>query len=436
MRVLIVGSGGREHCLAWKLARSPRIDRIYVAPGNGGTTWEGRPGQLALSENVAIEATDMSGLVAFARNSGIDLTVVGPEAPIVAGIVDAFAAAGLRIFGPTRAAAQLEGSKAFAKRFMLEHGIPTGRAEILGQYSAARRYLREVGAPIVVKANGLASGKGVMVCATLDEAEQALRTTMVERAFGDAGSEVLIEEKLEGQEVSLLAFCDGHTVVPMVPAQDHKAVYDGDRGPNTGGMGCYAPARLMTPELIAQVTREVLQPTVDGMRALGTPYVGVLYAGLMITDQGPRVLEFNCRFGDPEAQVILPLLQMDLVNVIEACVEGRLAQVGVRWQDASAACVVLAPGGYPDRHQWGKTIVGLQEAAGLDNVLVFHAGTRREGERVVTSGGRALGITAVGPTLAGALERAYAAVERVHFEGMHYRRDIGAKGLGADPGSG
>ena len=436
MRVLIVGSGGREHCLAWKLARSPRIDRIYVAPGNGGTTWEGRPGQLALSENVAIEATDMSGLVAFARNSGIDLTVVGPEAPIVAGIVDAFAAAGLRIFGPTRAAAQLEGSKAFAKRFMLEHGIPTGRAEILGQYSAARRYLREVGAPIVVKANGLASGKGVMVCATLDEAEQALRTTMVERAFGDAGSEVLIEEKLEGQEVSLLAFCDGHTVVPMVPAQDHKAVYDGDRGPNTGGMGCYAPARLMTPELIAQVMREVLQPTVDGMRALGTPYVGVLYAGLMITDQGPRVLEFNCRFGDPEAQVILPLLQTDLVNVIEACVEGRLPHVGVRWQDASAACVVLASGGYPGRYERGRTVVGLQEAAGLDNVFAFHAGTGREGKRVVTSGGRVLGITAVGPTLACVLERAYAAVERVHFEGIHYRRDIGAKGLAADPGNG
>jgi phosphoribosylamine--glycine ligase len=275
-----------------------------------------------------------------------------------------------------------------------------------------------------------------MVCATLDEAKQALRTTMVERAFGDAGNEVLIEEKLDGQEASLLAFCDGHTVVPMVPAQDHKAVYDGDRGPNTGGMGCYAPARLMTPELIAQVMREVLQPTVDGMRALGTPYVGVLYAGLMITDQGPRVLEFNCRFGDPEAQVILPLLQTDLVNVIEACVEGRLSQVSLRWQDASAACVVLASGGYPGRYERGRTVVGLQEAAGLDNVFAFHAGTGREGKRVVTSGGRVLGITAVGPKLACALEQAYAAVERVHFEGMHYRRDIGAKGLAADPGNG
>jgi len=436
MRVLIVGSGGREHCLAWKLARSPRVDQVYLAPGNGGTIWEGISGQLASAENVAIEATDIKGLVAFSRNGGIDLTVVGPEAPLVEGIVDVFADAGMRIFGPTRAAAQLEGSKAFAKRFMLEHGIPTGQAEILDRYSTALDCLRRTGAPIVVKASGLAAGKGVMVCATLDEAEQALRTTMVERAFGDAGNEVLIEEKLIGQEASLLAFCDGHTVVPMVPAQDHKAVYDGDRGPNTGGMGCYAPARLMTPSLVAQVMREVLQPAVDGMRALGTPYVGVLYAGLMIADQGPRVLEFNCRFGDPEAQVILPLLQTDLVEVMEACMDGRLAQVDVRWQDASAACIVLASGGYPDRYDKGKAVVGLKEAAGMDHVLVFHAGTRREGQRVVTSGGRVLGVAAVGSTLAFALEQAYAAVERVHFEGMHYRRDIGAKGLVGEPGSG
>jgi phosphoribosylamine---glycine ligase len=436
MRVLIVGSGGREHCLAWKLARSPRVDRVYVAPGNGGTIWEGVPGQLASAENVAIEATDISGLVALARNRGIDLTVVGPEAPLVEGIVNVFSDAGLRIFGPTRAAAQLEGSKAFAKRFMLEHGIPTGHAEILDRYNGALDCLRRTGAPIVVKASGLAAGKGVMVCATLDEAEQALRLTMIERAFGDAGNEVLIEEMLVGQEASLLAFCDGRTVVPMVPAQDHKAVYDDDRGPNTGGMGCYAPARLMTPPLIAEVMREVLQPTVDGMRALGTPYVGVLYAGLMITDQGPRVLEFNCRFGDPEAQVILPLLQTDLVEVMEACIDGRLAQAGVRWQDASAACIVLASGGYPDRYTKGKPILGIEDATGMDDVLVFHAGTQREGERVLTSGGRVLGVAAVGPTLASTLKQAYAAVERVHFEGMHYRRDIGAKGLAAEPGSG
>ena len=431
MRVLVVGSGGREHCLAWRLARSPRAGQVYVAPGNGGTAWEGRPGQLAAAENVAIEATDLSGLVAFARNKGIDLAVIGPEAPLVEGIVDVFADAGLRVFGPTRAAARLEGSKAFAKRFMLEHGVPTGSARVFDQYDAALDYLRKVGAPIVVKANGLTAGKGVMVCATLGAAEQALRRTMVERAFGDAGNEVLIEEKLDGQEASLLAFCDGQTVVSMVPAQDHKAVYDGDRGPNTGGMGCYAPAQLMTPELIAQVTREVLQPTIDGMAALGTPYVGVLYAGLMITAQGPRVLEFNCRFGDPEAQVILPLLQTDLLDVIEACVEGRLAQVDVRWHDAYAACVVLASGGYPERYEKGKAIMGLEDAAGLDNVLIFHAGTRREGERVTTNGGRAVGVTATGPTLASALKRAYAGVERVQFDGMQYRRDIGAKGLAA-----
>jgi phosphoribosylamine--glycine ligase/phosphoribosylformylglycinamidine cyclo-ligase len=428
MNVLIVGSGGREHCLAWKVARSPRVDQVYVAPGNGGTDWPGAPG-LASSQNVAIDALDVDGLVTFARENQIDLTIVGPEAPLVVGLVDACQSAGLRAFGPTQAAAQLEGSKVFAKRFMVEHGIPTGHAETFTEYGAALAYLRGLGAPIVVKASGLAAGKGVTVCATLKEAEDALHAAMVERVFGAAGDEVLIEERLTGQEASLLVFSDGQTVVPMVVAQDHKAAYDGDSGPNTGGMGCYAPARLMTPGLIDWVMREVMQPTVDGMRAAGTPYVGVLYGGLMLADGGPQVLEFNCRFGDPEAQVILPLLQTDLLDVIEACVEGRLDQVDVRWADEYAACVVVASGGYPGKYEKGKVITGLEAAAQLPDVTLFHAGTRHDGGRTLTNGGRVLGVTGTAPTLKGALDKAYAGVRCVRFEAMQYRRDIGGKAI-------
>jgi phosphoribosylamine--glycine ligase len=449
MQVLVVGSGGREHTLAWKLARSPRVAQVYVARGNAGTTWAGAPRRVAPTapcQNVPIDAIDIAGLLAFAQEHTIDLTVVGPEAPLAAGIVDAFVTCDLPVFGPTQAAAQLEVSKVFAKRFMLDHGIPTGRAEWFTAYDDARTYLREVGAPIVVKASGLAAGKGVTVCAMLEEAEAALRAVMVERVFGDAGDEVLIEECLTGQEASLLAFCDGKTVVPMVVAQDHKAAYDGDRGPNTGGMGCYAPAPLMPPALIERVMREVLQPAVDGMRARGTPYVGVLYAGLMLSaskDGGDaaedefKVLEFNCRFGDPEAQVILPLLETDLIDVLLACVEGRLAEVDVRWRDAYATCVVLASGGYPGSYERGKVISGLGEAGclssdGASSLVVFHAGTRRVGAQTLTDGGRVLGVTAVAPTLAASIARAYEGVGRIGFEGMHYRKDIGKKGVGAE----
>jgi phosphoribosylamine--glycine ligase len=394
---------------------------------------------------------DIEGLLAFAQQRGVGLTVVGPEAPLVAGIVDAFAAQSLPVFGPTQAAAQLEGSKVFAKRFMLDHGIPTGRAEWFTAYDDALAYLRRVGAPIVVKASGLAAGKGVTVCDTVEHAERALRAAMVERVFGDAGAEVLIEECLTGQEASLLAFCDGTTVAPMVVAQDHKAAYDGDRGPNTGGMGCYAPAPLMPQPLIERVTREVLQPVVDGMRAQGMPYAGVLYAGLMLAapgggesaragESGFRVLEFNCRFGDPEAQVILPLLKTDLLDILLACVEGRLAGVNVRWRDAYATCVVLASGGYPGSYRKGQVLSGLGEAGCLShdnsvsNVVVFHAGTRREGAQTVTNGGRVLGVTAVAPTLAASIERAYAGVKLISFEGMEFRTDIGKKGLPAETG--
>jgi len=428
MNVLIVGSGGREHCLAWKIAQSPRVKQVYVAPGNGGTTWNGIPGQLAPAKNVPIDVMDLDRLVDFAR-AKIDLTVVGPEAPLVAGLVDMFQAAGLPIFGPVRTAARLEGSKAFAKQFMVDHNIPTGQAEIFENYDTALAHLRQVGAPIVVKASGLAAGKGVIVCSTLQEAEDALRAIMVKHAFGAAGDTVLIEECLTGQEASLLAFCDGTTVKTMVVAQDHKAAYDGDRGPNTGGMGCYAPASIMPPELIEQVTAQVLVPTLDGMRAQGTPYVGILYAGLMLTEQGVKVLEFNCRFGDPETQVILPLLVTDLVDVIEACIAGTLDETQVLWGDGAAVCVVAASGGYPGSYEKGKAITGLDAADERPDTTVFHAGTRLADGETLTNGGRVLGITAIAPTLEQAIDRSYESLKKIDFEGMQYRTDIGGKGL-------
>jgi phosphoribosylamine--glycine ligase/phosphoribosylformylglycinamidine cyclo-ligase len=418
MRVMVVGSGGREHTLAWKLSHSPRVSQLFVAPGNGGTA--------ALARNVPILATDVPALVSFARQERVDLTVVGPEAPAVAGLVDACDAAGLRAFGPTAAAARLEGSKAFAKRFMVEEGIPTAVGAVFEDYEAALAYLRQGGAPIVVKASGLAAGKGVTVCPTLEEAEAALHRTMVERAFGEAGDQVLIEACLEGEEASMLAFTDGRMVVPMLPARDYKRVGDGDQGPNTGGMGCYAPSPYLPPALVEEVVARVLQPTVDGMRRRGTPYVGVLYAGLMLTNHGPRVLEFNCRFGDPETQVLLPLLESDLAEIFMACLEGRLDEIEVRWKPAHTVCLVVASDGYPGSYKVGKEITGVGEVSRLSDVVVFQAGTRQEDGRLVTAGGRVLAVTATGPSLPQARERAYAAVERIHFDGAHYRRDIGA----------
>ncbi len=422
MRILVVGSGGREHALAWKLAQSSQVSQVFVAPGNGGTA--------AVAQNVPIAATDTSALLAFARREHIDLTVVGPEAPLVAGLVDAFTAAGQRAFGPTAAAARLEGSKAFAKRFMVEEGIPTGVGAIFQDYEAARAYLQ---VPVVVKASGLAAGKGVVVCTTLEEAEAALHQMMVERVFGDAGDQVIVEDRLAGEEASLLAFTDGRTVVPMLPARDYKRIGDGDRGPNTGGMGGYAPSPYLPPALVDEVVARVLQPAVDGMRRRGAPYVGVLYAGLMLTDQGPRVLEFNCRFGDPETQAILPLLESDLAEVMLACVEGRLAEVEVRWKPAHAVCVVMAARGYPGSYDKGKAIAGVEDAAKLPDVVVFQAGTKQEAGRLITAGGRVLAVTAVGPGLAEARARAYAAVERIHFDDAYYRRDIAIGALPLSP---
>lgn len=417
MRVLVVGSGGREHALAWKLARSPRLERLFVAPGNGGTA--------SLAENVPIAATDIPALRLFAQKEQIDLTVVGPEAPLVAGLVDDFAAAGLRAFGPSASAARLEGSKAFAKRFMQEEGIPTAAGATFRDYEAALAYLRQQEGPLVIKASGLAAGKGVTVCTTLEEAEAALHRLMVERALGPAGAEVVVEERLEGEEVSLLAFCDGRTVVPMLPARDYKRLSDGDQGPNTGGMGGYAPSLHLSSEVQEEVVSRILRPTVEGMRRRGTPYVGVLYAGLMLTPQGPRLLEFNCRFGDPEAQVLLPLLENDLLEILLACVEGRLGEIEVRWKEAATTCVVLAAPGYPGSYPTGDEIEGIQEAALLPGVTVFHAGTRLENGRLLTAGGRVLAVTALAADLSQARKRAYEAVRRIRFPGMHYRRDIG-----------
>jgi phosphoribosylamine--glycine ligase / phosphoribosylformylglycinamidine cyclo-ligase len=433
MRVLVVGSGGREHALAWKLSQSSKMTRLFVAPGNGGT------GNVA--QNVPIHADDIPALLAFARREQIDLTVVGPEAPLVAGLVDVFTGAGLHVFGPSAAAAQLEGSKAFAKRFMVEEGIPTGVGAIFDHYEAALAYLRrqfsgsEHNEGIVVKASGLAAGKGVAVCPTLAEAEEALHRTMVERAFGAAGDEVLIEDCLVGEEASLLAFSDGRTVAPMLPARDYKRVGDGDRGPNTGGMGCYAPSPYLPPQVVQEVVARVLQPAVDGMRRRGMPYVGVLYAGLMLTAHGPRVLEFNCRFGDPETQVLLPLLDSDLVDIFLACIVGRLHEITVRWKTAHTVTVVMASGGYPAAYEKGHAIRGVEGAGGLDDVVVFQAGTRVDKGRVLTDGGRVLAVTATAPSQVQARERAYAAVERIHFEGAHYRRDIASASPSSPPPS-
>jgi phosphoribosylamine--glycine ligase len=429
VRVLIVGSGAREHALAWKVAQSPRLTRLYVAPGNAGTD--------DVAANVALRADDTAGLREFARSQSIDLVIVGPEAPLAAGLAEALRAAGLAVFGPSAAAAEIESSKAFSKAFMQRHGLPTARYAAFTDYYAAIGHLLTLGdEPVVIKASGLAAGKGVLLPDCADDAEAALRQIMLDREFGAAGDSVIIEERLTGPEVSLLAFTDGVTVRAMPPAQDHKRLHDGDQGPNTGGMGAYAPAPICPPMLAQQLTREILQPTVDGLRAEGRPFVGVLYAGLMLTPAGPRVLEFNCRFGDPECQALLPLLDSDLLEIALACALGRLAEVDVRWMarpDAqAAACVVLAAPGYPAAPESGHVIGGLADPD-LPNTVVFHAGTRRVGEQVLTAGGRVLGVTGWGADLPAALAAAYSRAGQIHFDGLQFRRDIGAQALPAAP---
>jgi len=425
LNVLLVGRGGREHAIAWALARSPSLERLWIAPGNGGTAMMG--GKVA---NVALEEHDQEGLIAFARKAAVGLTVVGPEAPLAEGLADALRAAGVACFGPSQAAARLESSKAFAKDFMRRHAIPTARHAVFRDLDAAIKHLRALDYPVVIKASGLAAGKGVVLPETRHEAETALAQMMVDRTFGAAGAEVLIEERLEGPEASLLSFCDGTRLALMPVAQDHKRAFDGDKGPNTGGMGAYAPARLVTPALQSEIFETILEPTVRGMEAEGEPFTGILYAGLMLTKDGPRVIEFNCRFGDPEAQVILPLLESDLAVLLMDCASGRLDPGAVRWRPDSAVAVVAASGGYPGDYAKGFAISGLMDDADVSRTLVFHAGTRPAvGGGVETSGGRVLSVTGLGATFDEARARAYAGIGHIHFQDMHYRRDIGARAL-------
>ena len=420
MKLLVVGSGGREHALAWKLAQSPRVQKVYVAPGNGGTATE--PG----IENVAL--TEIPDLIKFAKRERIQLTVVGPEAPLAAGIVDAFRHAGQRIFGPTQTAAQLESSKEFAKRFMVRHGIPTARHAVFSSAAEAKAYVEKQGAPVVVKADGLAAGKGVVVASTVADAKQAIDAIMTERRVGDAGSRIVIEECLEGEEASFIVIADGVHALPLASSQDHKRLQDGDQGPNTGGMGAYSPAPVVTPEVHARVMREIIQPAIAGTVKDGMPFTGFLYAGLMIDKAGnPRTLEFNCRLGDPETQPILLRLKSDLLDLLEHALAGTLDQAAVEWDRRPALGVVIAAAGYPDAPRKGDAIHGLP--APTDDCHVFHAGTRSKGKAVVTDGGRVLCVTALGDSLRIARTRAYKAVGSIRFDGMQHRNDIGHRAL-------
>ena len=422
MKLLVIGSGGREHALAWKLTASPRVQKVFVAPGNGGTARE--PGV----ENVAI--TDLGELCDFAAREQIYLTVVGPEAPLAVGVVDLFRSRGLRIFGPTRAAAQLESSKEYAKRFLVRHGIPTGAYEGFSDAAAAHRYVDARGAPIVIKADGLAAGKGVVVATTKDEAHAAIDSMLVENRMGDAGARVVIEEFLAGEEASFIVMCDGEHVLPLATSQDHKRLKDGDAGPNTGGMGAYSPAPVVTPALHARVVREIVTPTIRGMAKDGVPYSGFLYAGLMIDAAGnPRVLEFNCRLGDPETQPILVRLKSDLLELLDRAVDGKLDTAEVQWDRRTALGVVMAAANYPDTPRKGDEITGLPPA-GTD-YHVFHAGTELRDGKVLTSGGRVLCVTALGDSVRMAQKRAYEVIEGIRFDGMQYRRDIGFRAIAA-----
>lgn len=418
MNVLIIGSGGREHAMAWKVAQSPRLTKLYIAPGNAGTA--------SCGENIALDVNDHQAIIRFCKEKHIDLVLVGPEAPLAAGLADSLSAAGVRCFGPRKAAAQIEASKVFAKNFMTRHRIPTAGYSTFTQFDEAIRYLKSVDDPIVIKASGLAAGKGVILPESFDEAKTTLESMLLNKTFGDAGNEVVIEERLSGQEFSLMAFTDGTSVAPMPAAQDHKRLLDGDRGPNTGGMGAYAPAPILTPDLMNESVEKILKPAVDGLRLKGTPFVGVLYAGLILTSSGLRVLEFNCRFGDPETQAVLPLLETDLLDITEACVDGALKDVDVRWKDGSSVCVVLASGGYPDKTEACKA-VAFQALPG--NVFCFHSGTKMENEKIATAGGRVFGLTACSNNIGSAIDTVYSAINNVSFDGMQYRKDIAHRAL-------
>ena len=422
MKVLVVGGGGREHALVWKIAQSPLVAEIYCAPGNAGIE--------ELAQCVPIGAEDIAGLRRFAVEKGIDLTVVGPEAALCAGIVDSFEAKGLKVFGPNQKAARIEGSKVFAKQIMERHNVPTGEFRSFEGADRAKAYIEIVGAPIVVKADGLAAGKAVIVCSTVEEARQAVNRMVIKGEFGSSGEQVVIEQCLVGEEASCLALTDGQTILIMPSCQDHKAVNDGDKGPNTGGMGAYSPAPVVTRQLHDVIERDIIVQTVHAMNREDRHYRGVLYAGVMVVDGLPYVLEFNCRFGDPETQPLMMRLKSDLVPLLLATVENRLADIEAEWYDGASLCVVMASGGYPGPYGKGLPISGLEDAAAMEDVTVFHAGTKRdEAGRIVTDGGRVLGVTARGVTIAQAQQRAYEAVGRINFKGAHYRADIGAKAI-------
>ena len=422
MQLLLIGNGGREHALAWKLAQSPQVTRVLVAPGNGGTLLPDK------CENRPVDAEDLDGLVALAVAEQVDLVIVGPEVPLVAGVVDRLQAANIKVFGPTAAAARIEGSKAFSKQFMLRHNIPTGQAEIFDDFDDAMRYMRGIDDAPVVKADGLAAGKGVILPSGKVDAANVIKSILMDGKFGAAGNRVLLEERLEGPELSVLAFCDGTHAYLMPAAQDHKRAWDDDAGPNTGGMGAYAPAPLATPALMQQIETTILEPTLAGMAAEGMPYVGVLYMGLMITQDGPKVIEYNCRFGDPETQVILPLLESDLVDILVACVEGRLQEVKPQWRKGAAVTVVMASAGYPVEYETGIQITKIEDAEKL-GCLVFQAGTKIMGDRLITAGGRVLAVTAVGSNLRDARSQAYKGVHAIHFNNAEYRKDIARTAL-------
>jgi len=418
MNILVIGSGGREHVLTWKIRQSPFVEKIYCAPGN--------PGMAELAECVDIVVTDFDGLVAFAKERAVEFVIVGPEEPLAKGIVDVFGEAGISAFGPTKDAAILEASKAFTKRLMAEHGIPSAEYAEFTETAAAKAYVREMGAPIVVKADGLAAGKGVTVAPTVAAAEAAIDAMMVEKSFGDAGTRVVIEECLSGEEASILAFTDGERVLPLATSQDHKPVYDGDRGPNTGGMGAYSPAPVVDDAMFGEIRRRILEPCVRAMADEGRPYRGILYAGLMITVDGPKVIEFNCRFGDPEAQVVLPRLKSDIVPIMQACCLGTLEDTRLDYDEGACVTVVMASGGYPYAYEKGRLITGIDEAEAR-GAIVFHAGTKRLNGDLVTDGGRVLSVTALGDTIPAAIDNAYMAVACIEFQDAYYRRDIGRK---------
>lgn len=420
MKVLVVGGGGREHALVWKISQSPRVSKVYCAPGNAGIA--------ADAGCIKIGAEDVEGLLKFALEEKIDLTVVGPEAPLTLGIVDKFREAGLRIFGASRKAAQLEGSKVLAKELMAKYDIPTARYCDFTDSAQAIAYIRENGAPCVVKADGLAAGKGVIVAMTEQEACDAVKLIMEDKAFGDSGNRLVVEEFLDGEEVSILAFTDGTAVIPMVSSQDHKRIFDNDEGPNTGGMGAYSPAPVYTKDLEPFVYEKILLPTIQGMAAEGRTYEGVLYAGLMITKDGPKVLEYNARFGDPETQAVLARLETDIVDIIEAIIDKKLAGTQIKWRDEAAVCVVMAAGGYPGSYEKGQAISGLEDAAAT-GATVFHAGTAEKDGRIVANGGRVLGVTALGQTIPEAIANVYKAVGKITWDGVQYRKDIGQKAL-------